>query len=89
MEGFNTIEPIKAILPIYGFLFMNEDGLRLRTFTTGGFVGIFINLLSLLREHEEFVVERIGYYLGRSHVEALLSEGILQEKSVFKAIGYS
>lgn len=35
------------------------------------------------------MVERIGYYLGRSHVEALLREVILQEKSVFKAIGYS
>jgi hypothetical protein len=89
LEGFHIIEPIEAILPIYGFLFMNEDGLRLRTFTTGRFVGIFINLLSLLGEQGEFVVERIGYYLGRSHVEALLREGILQEKSVFKAIGYS
>jgi hypothetical protein len=89
LDGFHIIEPIEAILPIYGFLFVNEDGLRLRTFTTGGFVGIFINLLSLLGEQGEFVIERIGYYLGRSHVEALFREGILQEKSVFKAIGYS
>jgi hypothetical protein len=43
----------------------------------------------LLGEQGESVVERIGYYLGRSHVEALLREVILQEKSVFKAIGYS
>lgn len=89
MEGFHIIEPIEDILPLYGFLFMNEGGLRLRTFTTGGFAGIFINLLNLLGEQGEFVVEKIGYYLGRSHVEALLREGILQEKSVFKAIGYS
>lgn len=85
---FFTIEPKGNLLPMKRVFFVDDNKVRMRIHPVASFVRIFLNIYDLLSEKGEFVVERIGYYYGRSHIETLLKEGVIEKPSVFKALAY-
>jgi hypothetical protein len=69
LPAYYIIEPFEKIVPMKNAVFTDENFIKLIIIPQYAFVGIFVNLYSLLGDQADFVIERLGYYYGREYSE--------------------
>lgn len=86
---YYTIESIDRILPTKKVIFFDENLTKLRIYPLYAFVGIFAEIAKILGTQADFVIERLGYYYGRSYVKYLMDNKVIDRPELVKSILYS
>lgn len=87
--SYHIIEPIEKIIPIKNVILIDENFTRLRIIPQQAFIGIFANLYSILGNQAELVIERLGYYYGRSFSEYIQKNLAIDKPDVVKFLQYT